>query len=228
MAGEVILVVDDGRETRDFVIDYILRPNGYQALVAKDGKEGLEKAISHQPDLILLDVQMPKMDGIQVLEIMKERKIDIPVILMTFHGSEEIAIKVFRLGVRDYVMKPFTVDEISEAIEVALSAVRLRREKEALTERLLASNRDLQRRLRELNALYSIGKSVTQLLEIEKLFVRIVEAAVYVTGAEEGVLMLLEDRALWRRALKGRGEAVGKLVRAKVTARIAYRALQTG
>ena len=64
MAGERILIVDDGRENRDFIQEYILEPNGYQALMAKDGLEGLEMALQQKPDLILLDLQMPRMDGI--------------------------------------------------------------------------------------------------------------------------------------------------------------------
>ncbi len=193
MAGERILVVDDGRENRDFVVDYILRPNGYRAITARDGVEGLEKALSLRPDLILLDLQMPRMTGIQVLHALARENANIPVILMTFHGSEEIAIEVFRLGVKDYVKKPYTVDEMLAAIERSLSETRLRKEKEALTERLLVSNRELQRRVKELNVLYKMGKSVTSHLEVDQLAVRVVEAATYVTGAEQGSLILVED-----------------------------------
>ncbi len=187
MSGERILVVDDGRENRDFVVDYILRPNGYRALVARDGREGLEKAIAERPDLMLLDLQMPRMNGFEVLHAMRQENLNIPVILMTFHGSEEIAIEVFRLGVRDYVKKPYTVEEMLDAIERNLAETRLRREKEALTERLLLSNRELQRRIKELNVLYKMGKTVTAMLDADHLAVRVVEAATYVTGAQRAI-----------------------------------------
>lgn len=228
MAGELILVVDDGRENCEFVVDYILRPNGFRTAVAYDGQTGLDKALSEAPDLILLDLQMPRMDGIQVLEALRERQSSIPVILMTFHGSEEIAIKVFRMGVRDYVMKPFTVDEMLDAIERALSETRLRREKEALTERLLKSNREMQRRIKELNALYGISKSVTALLEVDQLLTRVVDAAIYVSGAEQGALMLLNDGELWKRAVRARGDPAARPVNLKASERLAYRAVQTG
>jgi class 3 adenylate cyclase/DNA-binding response OmpR family regulator len=196
LTGERILVVDDGRENRDFLVEYILQPNGYEPLQARDGVEGLEMALQHHPDLILLDYQMPRMNGIDVLRALYARNMDIPVILMTFHGSEEVAVEVYRLGVKDYVRKPYSVDEMLNAIERSLTEVRLRREKEALTERLLHANRELQQRVRELNVLYSIGKSVTELLNMNQLLPRIVDAATQVTHAEEGFIYLVQNDRL--------------------------------
>lgn len=202
MAGETILVVDDGKENRDFVVEYVLEPNGYKSLVAKDGREGLEIAIKQRPDLILLDLNMPRVDGITVLKKLGEYNLDIPVILMTFHGSEEIAIEVYRLGVRDYVKKPYTVEEMEVAIDRALTEIRLHREKDALTERVLHSNRELQLRLQELNVLYSIGKNVTSLLDMQQLLPRVVDAAVQITHAEQGSIYLIEEQRLICRARK--------------------------
>ncbi len=228
MAGERILVVDDGRENRDFVVDYVLQPNGYRTLTARDGQEGLEKALAERPDLILLDLQMPRMTGIQVLQALARENANIPVILMTFHGSEEIAIEVFRLGVKDYVKKPYTVEEMLGAIERSLAETRLRQEKEALTERLLASNRELQRRVKELNVLYKMGKSVTAHLELDQLAVRVVEAATYVTGAEEGSLLLLEEGQLICRAAKRQTDAHARPVYVEAHDRLAERVVQEG
>ena len=132
MTKETVLVVDDGEENRVFVVDYILKPNGYESLTASDGQEGLRMAAKHTPDLILLDLQMPKMDGREVLQALAERGLDIPVVLMTFHGSEEVAIEMYRLGVKDYVKKPYAAEEMLQAIERSLSEVRLRQEKDAL------------------------------------------------------------------------------------------------
>ncbi len=207
MAGETILVVDDGRENREFIAEYILEPNGYAYLTAKDGKEALEIAFSRRPELILLDYQMPRMNGVEMLRAMQEHNINIPVILMTFYGSEEIAVEVYRLGVRDYVKKPFSIEEMLMVIERSLSDVRLRKEKDALTERLIQSNRELQLRLQELNVLYSVGKSVTSLTDIDQVLPRIVDAAVKVTNAEEGFLYLLAKDTLTCRAQKRHNQA---------------------
>ncbi|MBE2183598.1 MAG: response regulator [Anaerolineae bacterium] len=202
MAGERILVVDDGQENREFIVEYVLRPYGYEAFTARDGGEGLQMIAEHKPDMILLDYQMPRMNGVEMLQHMQEMGCNIPVILMTFYGSEEVAVEVYRMGVQDYIAKPFTVEEMIVAIERTLSNVRLIREKDALTERLIAANRELQNRLQELNVLHSVGKSVTALMSIEELLPRIVDAAVRLTGADEGYLHIVVQKRLLCQAMK--------------------------
>ncbi len=136
---------------------------------------------------------MPKMTGLEVLQALRARNMAIPVILSTAHGSEQFAVEVFRLGVRDYVTKPYQVEDMLAAIERALGEARLKRERDDLVSRLLQANRALEARVRELNALYSIGKSVTALLDHEGLVQRIVEAAQFVTGAQACALHLIES-----------------------------------
>ena len=185
-----ILVVDDSRDMREFVTEYVLEPNGFEVIQAVDGAEGVRKVLRGGIDLVLLDLEMPKMNGFDVIDALRTRQSDVPVILMTSHGSEAIAAEVFRKGVRDYVMKPFAVEQMLEAIERALKEVRLQHEKQALTARLVQSKQQLEQRLRELNALYQIGKSVTTLMDLDQLLNRVVDAALYVTGSEEGVIFL--------------------------------------
>jgi class 3 adenylate cyclase/FixJ family two-component response regulator len=228
VSGETVLVMDDGRDNRDFIVDYILKPNGFVPLVARDGVEGMDMVRQHNPDVILLDLQMPRMNGLQVLEALQTEGLDIPVILMTFHGSEEIAVEVFRKGVRDYVKKPYTVEEMLETLERCLGEVRLRKEKEALTERLLHANANLNRRVRELNTLYQIGKSVTSLLSMEQLLVRVVEAAIQLIGAEQASLLLLEGDQLVCRAIKPAGESQARSANDVSSDRFAWRVAQTG
>src|SRR5512143_645027 len=120
MAGETILVVDDSRPTREFIVDYVLKPKGYLAILAVDGAEGVQLALDQHPDLIILDIELPKLDGMGVLHALKDNGLNIPVIMSTAHGSEQIAVEAFRLGVRDYVPKPFEVSNMIRAIEHAL------------------------------------------------------------------------------------------------------------
>lgn len=232
MAGELILVVDDGQENRDFIIEYVLTPHDYRHLAARDGREALELILRQPPDLVLLDYQMPRMNGAELLEELQRRGINIPVVLMTFYGSEEVAVEVYRLGVRDYVKKPFSVDEMLMAIARSLSEAQLRREKDALTERLIAANRELQTRVQELNILYSIGKSVTALMEMEQLLPRIVDGAVRVTHAEEGFLYLDHKDGLicaaHKLAAMPRAEAVHEPAADRAAVGVAQRAVETG
>jgi class 3 adenylate cyclase/DNA-binding response OmpR family regulator len=188
-----ILVVDDSRPLRNFVVQAIADREGFTPLEASDGAEGLEMARSEMPDLMLLDLEMPRLNGIQVLDALNEEAVDIPVILMTSHGSETIAVEVFRRGVRDYLIKPFHADDMFTVIDRALTEIHLRREKEALTEHLAEANQSLKQRVVELNTLYHIGKSVTALLSRDQLLDRILEAAFQVTSAEEATLMLMDE-----------------------------------
>jgi two-component system NtrC family sensor kinase len=225
---ERVLVVDDSQEVRDFLIDYILKPKGFEVLVATNGLMGLEMAIAKEPDLMIVDQQMPRLTGLEVLRKLKDRGLDIPAILATAHGSEDTAVAAFRLGIRDYIIKPFDADEISDSVDRALRESRLQRERDQLVQQLMESNSQLQRRAQELNVLYGVGKSVSSSLDLEEVLHRVVEAAVYVVGAEEGSLMLLDEEhgELYIRASKNL-DSKAQSMRKRVTDSLAGRVLQT-
>ncbi|HEX6386260.1 MAG TPA: response regulator [Anaerolineae bacterium] len=225
---ERVLVIDDSQEIRDFLSEYILQPKGFEVLTAANGLMGLEMAIAKEPDLMIVDQQMPRLTGIEVLEKLKERGVEIPAILATAHGSEETAVAAFRLGIRDYVIKPFDADEISESVDRALRESRLQRERDQLVQQLMESNSQLQRRAQELNVLYGVGKSVASSLDLEEVLHRVVEAAVYVVGAEEGSLMLLDEEQgeLYTRASKNL-DSKAQSMRKRVNDSLAGKVLQT-
>lgn len=212
MVQETILVIDDGKDNRDFLVQYILEANNFAFLLARDGAEGLKLALDKRPDLILLDLQMPRMDGIQVLEQLQAHNMDIPVILMTFYGSEEIAIEVYRMGVKDYVKKPYYPEEMLEAINRSLSETRLRRERDALTERVLQANQELRSRVEEFEVLSQVGKAVTSIIDLDRLLPQIVDASIRMTGAEEGYITLIEKNTLIRRAYKSPRNSEAKAI----------------
>ncbi len=230
MAGETVLVIDDRDDSLQFMTEYVLKPNGYRYITAKDGEVGLQRALNEDPDLIIMDQRMPKMTGLEVLAALKKTRADIPVILMSFHGSEETTVQAFRLGAKDYITKPFEMDEMLAAIDRALEERRLRKERDKLTQELVQTNRQLERRVKEFSILYSIGKSVTALLDPEKVLNRIVEAAVYVTSAEEGALLLIDEESgdLYLRAARNLGEQFARGFRIKVDDSIAGRVVKTG
>jgi CheY-like chemotaxis protein/ketosteroid isomerase-like protein len=120
MAHETILVVDDSCEFVQALKEYILGPLGYNVIHAPDGQSGLDMGITHNPDLIMLDMNLPHMTGLEMLTALRQNDCQIPVIFMTMQGSENIAVEAFRLGVCDYLIKPFTTEEVQRAMNRAL------------------------------------------------------------------------------------------------------------
>jgi len=190
-----VLVIDDSRAIREFVVDALAQWEGFVTLEASDGARGLEMALVERPDLILLDLEMPHLNGFQVVDALRAQQANIPIILITSHGSEAIAVEFFRKGVKDYLGKPFTADEMYDAMERALTEVRLLQDREALTQHLAAVNQQLRRRVQEMDILYQVGKSVTSQLSRDQVLERILDAIFYVIGAEEAVLMLVDEES---------------------------------
>jgi two-component system NtrC family sensor kinase len=216
--AERILVVDDSSELRHFLTRDVLPQFGYETLSAADGKRALRLIAEEAPDLILLDYQLPDMSGVEVLQEIKRQQLTMPVILMTAHGSESVAVEAFRHGVKDYLIKPFDTDMARIAIERQLTQARLEREKQQLTRQLKRTRRDLEQRVNELTVLFGMSKSVTAQLELDKVLERVVEAAVFITQAEEGALWLLEPGTdeLWLRAGKNVEQYQADLERLRV------------
>jgi GAF domain-containing protein/CheY-like chemotaxis protein len=229
-ALETVLIIEDNEDVVAFLTDNILHPNGYQTLVSSDGQDGLRRALEDEPDLILLDLNLPRMTGLEILKVLHKRGSAIPVILMTFYGSEEIAVEAFRLGVKNYIVKPFKAHEVLEAVEGALGEGRLRREKDLLTEELMLANKQLENRVRELTMLYDITQSMTKLMDLETLLSRLVEAAVFLSRADEGILFLMDEETgeLYLRAAKGVGEKYARGLRLRVDDSLIGEVVQTG
>ena len=112
MSGETVLVADDRADNVDFLRQYVLEPNGYRVKAATDGRQALRIALKDEVDLVISDLVMPNLNGLELMEELHLAGKEIPTILMTFHGSEETAVNAFRLGARDYIIKPFTVEEM--------------------------------------------------------------------------------------------------------------------
>jgi two-component system NtrC family sensor kinase len=220
---EEILIIDDSQQICAMLAEYVLPELGYSSAIANTGRQGLNRLRQKLPDLILLDLQLPDISGLDLLRLIAQEGYDVPVILMTAHGSEGIAVEAFRLGARNYLIKPFSETEAQAVIDQALRERRLKREKEQLTHHL-------QQRVKELTVLYSIGQSVSSLLDLEELLVRIVEAAVYITRAEEGFLLLKDPNAdeLYLRAARNLGEQRAQRMRMPIEDTLAGQVVRTG
>lgn len=121
MDSKTILVIEDNEEVREN-LEEILELYGYTVVLAEDGKVGVEKAIEHQPDLILCDVMMPRLDGFGVLNILskKPETASIPFIFLTAKAEKADFRRGMNLGADDYVTKPFYKDELLSVVETRL------------------------------------------------------------------------------------------------------------
>jgi DNA-binding response OmpR family regulator len=118
MARRKILVVDDEPKVCDLIKAY-LEKDGYEVILAGDGKSAVEKARSHKPDLIVLDLNLPVMDGIEVFRTVRAIS-DIPVIMVTARDDEVDKIVGLQLGADDYVTKPFSPRELAARVAAVL------------------------------------------------------------------------------------------------------------
>jgi DNA-binding response OmpR family regulator len=111
MDSKKILIAEDSSTIRA-IVEHKLSRNGFEVIMAKDGEEAWRKIRETKPDLILLDVIMPAMDGFQVLNKIKQEEDlrDIPIIFLTSKGMETDMVKGFELGAVDYIVKPFSPD----------------------------------------------------------------------------------------------------------------------
>lgn len=191
---ERILIVDDQDDVRDFLYYTLIALQKYEVLTAESGAEGLERISNQKFDLVITDQQMPEMSGLQMLDILKGRGQHIPAILATGKGSEETAVSAFRLGVLDYLIKPIEPDELEASVEKALYASRLERERIQLLQELLRNNSSLQQRAREFNVLYGVGHTINTPHELETIFHRAVDGAVFAVDADEGGLALWDEK----------------------------------
>src|SRR5579885_2274109 len=128
-----ILIVDDEEDIRDLVAG-ILHDEGYTTRVAGDSESALAAIRSRRPQLVVLDIwlQGSKLDGIEVLDIIKREQPDLPVVMISGHGTIETAVASIKKGAYDFVEKPFKADRLLHVTERALEAARLNREVQEL------------------------------------------------------------------------------------------------
>ena len=182
-----ILIVDDTVKNIQ-VLGTILKQEGYQLNVAQNGKQALDVVGKVRPDLILLDVMMPEMDGFEACTHLKANPetADIPVVFLTAKIETEDIVKGFDLGAVDYVTKPFNPTELLKRVDTHLSLYHLRRKLEELVAERTAH---LQHRVRELDArdklmhlqtsAESLGQVYEAVLQVMEDVFKINQAVVY-------------------------------------------------
>jgi two-component system, OmpR family, response regulator RpaB len=119
MSKARIVVVEDDAAIRRGVVD-VLRASGYEVAEAADGVRGLEEAVRLGVDLVLLDLLLPRRDGLEVLADLRKIRPTLPVIILTARGTEEDRVRGLKIGADDYVVKPFSARELLARMEAVL------------------------------------------------------------------------------------------------------------
>jgi sigma-B regulation protein RsbU (phosphoserine phosphatase) len=146
----MIAPINDDDPDINLLFQMRLRRRGMDVRSAPDGESALDEIRASPPDLMLLDISMPGMSGLDVLERIREDKLDIAVIMTTAFGSENVAIDALRQGADDYLRKPFEPVELRAVVDRTLSRLQLRRQNELLRKQLdddLRNASTIQRRL---------------------------------------------------------------------------------
>ncbi len=131
--GARVLIVDDDAASRE-LLEVRLRALKYEVAMAADGREALSAVRRETPALVLLDLQMPRMGGMELLRTLRRDGVDLPVIVITAHGSVESAVEAMKEGAYDFILKPFDPKHLEIVVRKALEREGLRREVEVLSE----------------------------------------------------------------------------------------------
>ncbi len=124
---ETVLIIED-----DSTMLRALRDNfefkGYKVVTASDGEQGLDAALNAKPDLILLDIMLPKINGYEICRLLREQKLEMPIIMLTAKGEESDIILGLNLGADDYVTKPFSIKELLARVAAFLRRSRIKQQ----------------------------------------------------------------------------------------------------
>jgi len=177
MAGEKILVVDDEEMIRD-LCSHILSAEGYHVTTVPNAASALDDLGRSAADLMITDIKMPGMDGLELFERVKSLNLDIVTVFITGHGTLDTAIESLMRGVDGFVLKPFTQEELLGAVNRAISGSRLKKE---------------NIRLKALIPLFEISKLLVTEIDLAHLFRIITEVLVQELAVDRVSLMLVDE-----------------------------------
>lgn len=238
----LVLVIDSDSKTPILLKGTApLTGTSFDVRAAADGGQALRSLQEVKPDLIVLSAELPGARWQEFLSGLRKAKVQSPVILVTERDEIETA-EALSFGVRDVLRKPLTARALRASLISALNEVRYRQTEpqpialprpaapDSAPDRAAAPTRAAPPVPHELDVLYAIGKSVVSLVDLEEILRRVVEAAIYVSSAEQGYLMLLDEDSdeLVIRAAKNVAEKFARTLRLRASDSLAGQAVKTG
>ncbi|HEY6867796.1 MAG TPA: ATP-binding protein [Candidatus Eisenbacteria bacterium] len=198
-----VLVVDDEPPVVEVFREF-LAAQGYELTVAASGEEAVKAIPTLRPDIILTDINLPGLSGLEVMRFAKSIDAEVAVIVVTGYASASTAIDALRQGAYDYVTKPFDLDDVHQIVERAIANRRLKAINRQLVEELRLKNEILQHHEHELRervklatwqmtTLYEVGKEISANLELAPRLALITKRAAELSGGRAGVLYLRHE-----------------------------------
>ena len=176
-----ILLVDDEPGIRK-VLGIALADGGYSVTTAENGEEALRRFRKHRPDIVLTDIKMPDMDGIELLQHIKAESPDTEVVMFTGHGDMELAIKSLKHDATDFVTKPINEDVLEIALKRARERIAMRRQLREYTHELERLVEEKARQLVEAERLAAVGQTVSELAHTIKNIANALKGSIFVLG----------------------------------------------
>jgi DNA-binding response OmpR family regulator len=192
--NERILIVESDSEISDLISRQALQPFGYQVKVVSDASQAIQQVAKFTPDLIITNINLPGLSGKDLLVAMNFQGTQTPLIVIAEKGQESNVIQTFRLGASDYLIWPFREAEVVSVVERSLKQVRESHTRQQLGLKLKGANQELEARVRELTTIFAVGKAVISIRDQAALLEKLVEGAVYMSGADFGWVMLLNEK----------------------------------
>jgi len=217
-----VVVIADIESNATALVENILRPAGVEAW--KDGAE------TPPPDLLIVDVTQLMGDPLAGLRSRRESGDDTPALVLAARFPQSRLRDFFRLGVADILMKPFRPNELLDAVHDLVETRSKETNTQVLSRRLESSREHVRQRSEEIKLLGEIGRAVVNLGDLDRILTRVVEAAAYVTDAEEANIYLAEPKSdeLVLRASKQAGESNATLQRLRVEDTVVGQVFRTG
>ena len=178
MDNPKVLIVDDEKSICE-VLKKFLEKKGYDVITANDGNMGLKVARENRIDVVICDIKMPGIDGIQVVKGIKKIDQRIPVLINTAYPDMDTAIEALKSGAYDYLVKPVNLEEIGEKVSRALSSRRV------LEENVLFS---------KIVSLHEVSRYLSAIHDFDKLLKMVLEYSIMMAKADSGALMLLDEQ----------------------------------
>jgi two-component system, OmpR family, phosphate regulon sensor histidine kinase PhoR len=223
---QILLALDDSPLKP--LLERALRASGYGTAVAHD-LEALQQALAEtSPVLVLVGERLAGKDGLEIASQLLERFPTLPIILFADRNTPELAVTALKTGLSDVLFPPVRIDEIVKSIDH--SKARAQRMGDWVRRQVRHTTSALQQRVDQLETLVKIGHSITGTLELDKVLAGVVGAAVDLSGAEEGSLLLLDESSgeLYVRAERNLGEQHARTFRLEANDSLAGEVLRTG